>query len=786
MALTPLEVSNFVGGLVTDANPMSFPPNASLDEYNMLLNQDGTRSRRLGIDIEANGTPVEVADVGTDFQTITYKTFKWSNVAGVPDLTFIVVQIGAYLAIFDAANEDLTSVPPLFTHTLGTAPTQVGFAFVDGILVIATGAKSLMYIEFNPADATFTSDDYRLKIRDTFGVADVKDGVNYREGSNIAKRPYSLTQEHIYNLRNQTWALPRLIGGLNSFAINYEVVLDPIQAWFELSQRSYPANADSVLDALYPNTESMIDPLTNRFNPKELQSNPPGSLSAPRGYFVIDALDRGASRLEEITKLYNDKDVLRDIWIVDDLPLDSTPTGPTCLAQFAGRIFYAGFTSEVIDGDAYSPHMGSYVLFSKLIENTTDLPICHQVGDPTSKNYAELLDTDGGFLRLEGAYNIQGMIPLPSGLAVIAENGVWIISGEDRGQFKATSFSTSKLSPNGCDSPGSIIATGDGFMFWSRDGIYKAAPNQFGDIVISNMTKNKIQKFYDAITQEDRRYVVGTLDKYERKVKWVYSNRLNADTECRELVYSFDFDAFTPNRISQGDYFNGSNTYNVIVAAPVTMPSFYALRDPSTVLCEGEDVLCDGDDVFVSSYQTAETLTETKYLTIMTYADGAVSYSFSSYSQPDHYDWDSIRGDADRIDAESCILTGWFGGGDYQRNKQLPYLTMHFYKTETHFVDVEDDYILQNQSSCLIQAQWNWANHVNSGKWGTTFQGYRLGRHWIPPTVDSLYDNGFYTVETRNKVRGSGKVLSLKFTSEPGKHMDIIGWSLLMEARGNV
>lgn len=784
MALSPLEVSNFVGGLVTDANPMSFPPNASLDEYNMLLNQDGTRSRRLGIDIEANGTPIAVADVVADFSTISYRAFKWDNVAGVPDLTFIVVQIGSYIAIFDSANEDLTSVPPIFTHTLDNKPTQVGFAHVDGILVIASGAKDLMYIEFNPANATFISNGYRLKIRDTFGVEDIDGGINYREGSNIAKRPYSLTDAHIYNLRNQTWALPRLIGGLNAFAISYEVVLDPIQAWFELSQKSYPSNADSVLDSLYPNTASMIDPVTNRFNPKELQSNPPGSLSAPRGYFVIDALDRGTSRLAEITKLYDDKPPLRGIWKVEDLPLDSTPTGPTCLAQFAGRMFYAGFTSEVIDGDAYSPHMGSYVLFSKLVENTTDLPLCHQVGDPTSKNYAELLDTDGGFIRLEGAYNVQGMIPLPSGLAVIAENGVWVISGEDRGQFKATSYSTSKLSPNGCDSPGSIIPTGDGFMFWSRDGIYKAAPNQFGDMIVSNMTKNKIQKFYDAISQEDRRYVVGTIDKYERKVKWVYSNRLNANTACRELIYSFDFDAFTSHRISQGNYDDGVNEYNIIVAAPVTMPSFYALRDPSLVLCLTDQVLCDGEDVFVSSYETAETLTETKYLTILTYANGAVSYTFSSYSEPYHYDWTVASGTG--IDAEACMLTGWFGGGDYQRNKQLPYLTMHFYKTETHFVDVDDDFVLQNQSSCLIQAQWNWANHVNSGKWGTTFQGYRLTRHWIPPTVDSLYDNGFYTVETRNKVRGSGKVLSLKFTSEPGKHMDIIGWSLLMEARNNV
>ncbi len=38
-------------------------------------------------------------------------------------------------------------------------------------------------------------------------------------------------------------------------------------------------------------------------------------------------------------------------------------------------------------------------------------------------------------------------------------------------------------------------------------------------------------------------------------------------------------------------------------------------------------------------------------------------------------------------------------------------------------------------------------------------------------------------VVTNNKVRGSGKAMSIEFTSESGKDFDLLGWSVL--ASGN-
>jgi len=785
--LTPAEVTNFVGGLVTDANPMSFPANASLDEYNMVINQDGTRSRRLGMDVESPYQTITATLNKPVDSTITYRTFKWTNVGGIPNLTFVVVQIGNYIGIHSTSTNSLTENGVLFSHYLDTIGTLCSFASVDGLLVVASSNKELLSISYLPASNTFEVNPYRLLIRDTFGLTDVLDGVDYNQGSNIAKRPITLTPAHSYNLRNQTFALPKKSGG-----VLQEAVRDPIYTWNRHTDyETFPSNADSILDAFYPNSASELDPFTNRFHPLELSSNPPGTLRAPTGYFIIDALDRGRSRLEETEKLYAENPILKTIYKPASLPLDSTPAGANCLAQFAGRMFYSGFTSEVIDGDENSPRLGSYVLFSKLVENYRDLMVCYQTGDPTSKDHSELLDTDGGFIRLEGAYNIQAMVPMPTGLAILAENGVWLISGEDRGQFKATSYSTSKISPNGCDSPSSVIITGDGFMYWSRDGIYQVAPNQFGDLKSTNMTMGKIQKFYGSISPNDRKYAVGVIDKYERKAKWIYGNRLNEDTLCRELIYSFDFSSFTSNRISRATLSNGDGvTTPTVVAAPVVMPAFSASSYPELIYVGSDLVLVGTDSVLVPKYEVLESLTETKYLVITNYEEAVIEYTFSSYSQPYHYDWDSVSSSGG-VDAESVILTGWSGGGDYQRNKQIPFLMMHFYKTETSFAEVDSDdpyseWVVENQSSCLVQSQWNWANHTNSGKWGTPFQSYRFSRFWQPELLTDSYDNGFYTVETRNKLRGSGKVISLKFTSEPGKHMNIIGWSMMLQGRSSV
>ena len=213
--------------------------------------------------------------------------------------------------------------------------------------------------------------------------------------------------------------------------------------------------------------------------------------------------------------------------------------------------------------------------------------------------------------------------------------------------------------------------------------------------------------------------------------------------------------------------------------------------DPYTTISGGEfvfvgtdQVQVSGDDVTISAEYASSTVRETLYLAILN-TTSTISYTFSTYSNNDFLDWEGV--DSTGVDAEAYMVTGYLTAGDNQRDKQVSYITCHFRRTESGWeLDNSGQIVPTNQSSCKVQAQWEWSNHVNSGRWGTEFQAYRYKRVFIPADVNDDYDYGFATIVTKSKLRGKGKALSLKFSTEAGKNCHIYGWSLIIELEENV
>ena len=56
----------------------------------------------------------------------------------------------------------------------------------------------------------------------------------------------------------------------------------------------------------------------------------------------------------------------------------------------------------------------------------------------------------------------------------------------------------------------------------------------------------------------------------------------------------------------------------------------------------------------------------------------------------------------------------------------------------------------------------------------------------MPSGPNDPFDTGFATVVTKNRLRGSGKVLSLKFSTEPYNDLHLYGWSIVGSVAGNV
>ena len=120
------------------------------------------------------------------------------------------------------------------------------------------------------------------------------------------------------------------------------------------------------------------------------------------------------------------------------------------------------------------------------------------------------------------------------------------------------------------------------------------------------------------------------------------------------------------------------------------------------------------------------------------------------------------------------------GESDAIRLKHSSYVAVYLDKTETGFEEVGGALEALNPSSCLMQARWNWADSTTSGKFSSTQQVYRFRRNYIPTGVGDTFDDGQPVVVTRNRVRGTGRALQVKFRTETGKDCRLIGWSVIM------
>lgn len=765
-----IEVNKYVAGLITEATPLNFPDNASIDEDNFVLNTDGSRQRRLGMDLEDGFIEVNTSVTPPISGDIAISSSRWRNAGGDANKNLMAVQVGNEIRIFDMDSMPISSGLIYVKVFSGVdVKTIFSYAVVDGSMTVATGERDITTFTYD--NGVISESVGHLLIRDLFGVEDIIDGVNLREGSGVSVRPVNMSDAHAYNLRNQTWAAPRL----SYFADDQ--VFDTIPLFQTYADNTlYPSNADSVVDGLYANSVR-TDATSLRFNPQSILRNPVGTFPAPQGGFIIDALRRGESRLQEYNNLRARNGILG--FPLASLPQDLTPGGPTVICEYSGRVWYSGFSGQIIGGDSSSPRMASYVLFSQLVQDPSDVLSCYQEGDPTSVDAPDLLDSDGGFIRIEGAYGICGMVNVGKALMVIAANGVWQITGGSDYGFKATNYLNNKLTNHGSSSPGSIVVVDNTFMYWGDDGIYHVAPNQFGDYVATNIAKKTIQTMYDGIGALEKQSARGIYDSYEGKVRWVYNNRLKTGKKVKELVLDVALSAFYPSTIQ-----TITAGFLPLVVSGVQVPPFTQALVEEPVTVNLEFVTNAAEQVNVQVNASSPTTKETMYL-VVTSVTPTIKFTFASYQNESFRDW--VKVDGVGTDAKAYILTGWMAGGDYQRIKQVPYVTFHFLKTEDGFeLDSSGDYTPTNRSSCLVQAQWEWSNSINSGRWGKPFQAYRFKRHYMVSDLSDPFNNGNYTVVTKSKLRGKGKVLSLLLTTEPNRECKLLGWSMILEVNQNV
>jgi hypothetical protein len=122
--------------------------------------------------------------------------------------------------------------------------------------------------------------------------------------------------------------------------------------------------------------------------------------------------------------------------------------------------------------------------------------------------------------------------------------------------------------------------------------------------------------------------------------------------------------------------------------------------------------------------------------------------TFAEEFREDFVDWARVY--VGGVPFESFFITGYTILGEGNKKFQSTYVTIN--------------YEYSNNAGAFVQNIWDYSTDPNTGRWSSRQQIYRPGE-------------GYKHKTTRLKIRGHGKTIQMKFSSEYGKDYIINGWS---------
>jgi hypothetical protein len=825
--------NSFVKGLVTEASELTFPEGALVEGENFVLKRDGSLERRLGIDYENLYTKVSTGLTESQISQGRSAFYRWNSPSGDSSLSIGVIRIYNRFWFIDLLTTNPSSNllnNSTYIEVSALTSSDVQFANLNNqLIIVSQDLTTPIIFTYNTDTKLISVSNLNIKIRDLFGVNDgldpdvrpdyagitttkqwIANSTNYQKGDElyygvnvykitaasqgaqtvrssnsqiiygsspityaspqmgtvapthtsgtVASGNFDLTyvrtitsadtsEEHRYNLRNQGWNKTiEVVGGgdaidqtgsvLGVFPSNADV--------YSLGKNSNPSSGDY-----------------EKYDPNILKKNSQSKYQVARGSFIIDAFSRGQSR-----------ETVADDAKINNLPVDKENGRFTTVAAYAQRLFYSGIKSDITEPDSRSPNYNNYIFFSRVVKSPEDFEKCYQEADPTDPGINSLVPSDGGTIQIPEVSRIVKIVAAQSSLLVFCQNGVWEVFG-DTGGFYANNFQVSKVSTNGVMDQNAIVQVGGNFVYWSNSGIFSLVTDSAsGRFAPENISLKTIQKLYLDIPFLGKKHARGFYDEKENRVRFLYNDSDSySETNYvnkynKELVYDLTLKAFSLFTIGE---LASNSPY---ISDYIEIPNFISSEEATNVLVGTDEVLVTStDEVIVNVDIEADRNSQFSYLTLV-----GTSWTISKANNTTFKDW--VTENATGVNYISYLVTGYEYYGDLLKRKQVPYIQFYFERTEDGYTLVNNNLVLNNQSSCLVQSQWNWSDSANSGKWGSQFQAYRLLRNYIPANASDPFDYGDKIIITKNKLIGSGKVLSLYITSEEGKDMKLQGWAM--------
>ncbi len=166
----------FVKGIVTEASPLTYPENASIDEDNFVLNRDGSRSRRLGVDYELDYY-LKATGLGSSTITTGKQSFhRWESPGGDTSVSIGVIRIADRLWFIDLlttnpSNNFLNSGN--YITLTGLNKADIDTAVINNSLIVSSSdLDAPILLTYNVTAQTISQQEITLKVRDIWGVDD--------------------------------------------------------------------------------------------------------------------------------------------------------------------------------------------------------------------------------------------------------------------------------------------------------------------------------------------------------------------------------------------------------------------------------------------------------------------------------------------------------------------------------------------------------------------------------------------------------------------------------------
>ncbi len=777
--------NGFMKGLVTEGNPFNAPNDSVRDMVNCEVGVEGGIRRRKGLAKESVISP-ESSVFGTDTNNFVVNVFEWPAPGGSSVKNFVVSFQGNSLTVWDKVDGKISDNLK-FTASIPTMPNDSAYygTAVRGTFVIRD--RILIYNELT--DTISFSGNVFPQIRDFAGIDDgfaIDDKPltqNFNIFSNTVEPPVGTTitgvssgatavfagfikvfggdplhcffiestglfingeiltgwgtggqvtsvpvgtihSLHDYNLQNQGWSQQRIINYIGGPAIGTIPVPSGVPIVFG---GRYPSNAQIPSAGKDSNGD---------FSAEELDKVDFGTSLAPRGHFIIS------------TNAINTRQLVSGL---------AVPNGNSAEFQNDGTVFSNRYCLCGSDPNRIGQPSNNLLISQQItdidsvIVNNGSLGRFYQLNDPTAEIGNELLDTDGIVIPILEAEEILGSHAFGSGLFVFATNGVWVVRGGLETGFSASNFSLDKISNKGCVSIASVVETQTALMYWSHSGIFAVSQDSIGNYSTSNVSEQTIRTFYNSFSAGDKISAKGFYDQLNERVFWSYADTVGygSDHNTRILVLNLKEVAFFPYTFSRSstnlDVFGGfisgfTQNPNELGFEDEVKPLLYHYRDANTLhrASWGEFRRVDFRDVIIGG-------------------QGATNYLSNFTTWDDH-----------------------LGGPILDKRSQ--YVFCYLNKTEDGFTDIGGGVLTpDNTSSCMMTGKWDWSVTDEGGKFSTQREVYRHRRVYIPVDANDTFDNGVSVVWTKNKVRGKGKALALRFDSQEGIDFQMIGISVPYE-----